>query len=230
MFTVPSQVIGQELEKLFVSGEYVTHFRPDDSSNPFSKLYAEKRRAVIDLLPGTGLKVLDVGTGMGRIAIPLAERHAVTACDLSMHMLRLASEASEGRLDALAVADTRRLPFADRSFDAAVCLDVLPHLPDPELALREARRVLRPGGIFLVDSTNSIPWWTLAYPRYVGRRPARWWGTLRSGGVLPEWSTRVWHRRLDSFLELLDQAGFSLKAVHTFGPRVCPKWHLAVAA
>jgi ubiquinone/menaquinone biosynthesis C-methylase UbiE len=216
-------------ESLFVSGDYVRYFRPDDSSNPFQKLYGEKRQAVIDLLPGTGLNVLDVGSGMGRIAIPLAQRHAVTACDLSWHMLRLASDDSGGKLSSLAVADARRLPFADRSFDAALCIDVLPHLSDPALALSEARRVLRPGGTFIVDSTNSMPLWTLAYPHYLGRRPARWVGIWRSGGVLPEWSSRVWHRGFGTFMKLLDQAGFSVKSVHNFGPRICPKWHMAVA-
>lgn len=219
----------QEPEALFTSGAYVHYFQPDQPSNPFRNLYAEKRQAVIDLVPGSGLSVLDVGAGMGRIAIPLAQRHNVTACDLSWQMLHLADGDSRGTLRALAVADARQLPFAAASFDVAVCTDVLPHLKNPELALSEARRVVRPGGTLIVDSTNSVPFWTLAYPRYLGRRPTRWWDIWRSGGVLPEWSGRVWHRSFGTFMTLLEEAGFSVKSVHNFGPRFCPKWHLAVA-
>ena len=51
----------------------------------------------------------------------------------------------------------------------------------------------------------------------------------QSGGVLPEWSSRVRHHRRRSFLGLLAEAGFNVASVRGFGPRGCPKWHLAVA-
>jgi SAM-dependent methyltransferase len=63
-------------------------------------------------------------------------------------------------------ADALALPFADDSFDAAVAVNVLDHLHDPVPALLEARRVVRPGGLFVAgaisrrDSPEFAPFWS----------------------------------------------------------------------
>ncbi len=219
---------GRGLNELFTSGAYVEHFQPDNRSNPFSAVYESKRAWIVDSVSGQGQRVLDVGGAMGRMAIPLARRHKVTVCDLSHDMLQLARSGADTRLD-LAVGDIRALPFKDSHFDYALCIDVLPHLPTTEQAMKEIRRVLRPGGTLIIDSTNSVPLWTLAYPRYLGRRPWRWMKIWRSGGVLPDWTSRVRHMRLKEFVRVVTGAGFKVKVRRDFGPRLCPKWHLIVA-
>ncbi len=215
-------------EELFTSGAYVSQFRPDDASNPFAAPYARKRDAVIASVAGADRQVLDVGGGMGRMAVPLSKRHFVTLTDISEQMLDLARVHESPRLR-LQQADARRLPFADGSFDYELCIDVLPHIPEPSEAIREAHRVLKDGGRLIVDVTNSLPFWTLAYPRYIGRRPVRWMQTWRHGGVLPEWSERVRHHRKRYLARLLEEGGFDVTSFSAFGPRACPKWHLAVA-
>lgn len=215
-------------EELFTSGAYVSQFRPDDASNPFARTYAQKRDAVIAAVEGLDQRVLDVGGGMGRMSVPLSKRHFVTLTDISDHMLDLAREHASPRLR-LQRADARELPFEDGAFDYVLCIDVLPHIPEPADAIREAHRVLRPGGTLIVDVTNSVPFWTLAYPRYVGRRPVRWLKTWRSGGVLPEWSERVRHHRRRDLVRLLEDGGFGLSSLSRFGPRACAKWHVAMA-
>ncbi|TMD32618.1 MAG: class I SAM-dependent methyltransferase [Chloroflexi bacterium] len=215
-------------EELFTSGAYVSDFQPESASNPFAADYARKRKAVIDAVSGTDQRVLDLGGGMGRMSIPLSSRHFVTLTDISPQMLELARPHASERLR-LQVADARSLPFEDQSFDYVLAIDLLPHIPSPQDLLLEARRVLKPGGRLIIDNTNSVPLWTLAYPRYLGRRPYRWVRIWRSGGVLPEWSSRVRHHRRRSFLGLLAEAGFNVASVRGFGPRGCPKWHLAVA-
>ena len=215
-------------EELFTSGAYVHDFRPDVRANPFEADYARKRDAIVGSVAGFDKKVLDVGGGMGRMSIPLSARHFVTLTDLSPQMLDLARPKASSRL-VLRQANARSLPFADESFDYVLCIDVLPHLLDPMEAVLEARRVLRPGGTLLVDVTNSNPFWTLAYPSYVGRRPGRWIQVFQSSGVLPEWRSRVRHHRRSELVAFVEKAGLELRSIRTFGPKACPKWLLATA-
>jgi len=218
----------QTHEELFTSGAYVSSFQPDDESNPFAADYQRKRAAVIEAVAGRDQWVLDLGGGMGRMSIPLSKHHYVTLTDISPQMVDMVRPHATERL-ALQVADARSVPFADASFDYVLAIDLLPHIPVPEQLLAEARRVLKPGGVLIIDVTNSMPWWTLAYPRYLGRNPNRWISIWRSGGVLPEWSSRVRHHRRDRLVGLLEESGFKVTSLRGFGPRVCPKWHLAVA-
>ena len=215
-------------EELFTSGAYVRDFQPETRANPFANIYAKKRDAVIRSVDGADQRVLDLGGGMGRMSVPLSRHHFVTLTDISPQMLELARQHASDRLR-LQVADARTLPFEDGAFDYVLCIDLLPHIPEPQQLLREAHRVLRSGGTLVIDSTNARPWWTLAYPRYMGSRPTRWVQIWQAGGVLPEWRTRVRHHRRDQFVAYLNEARFQVRSIRGFGPRACPKWHLAVA-
>jgi len=119
--------------------------------------------ALQGLPPLEGLDVLDVGCGIGRLTVPLAERKArVVSFDNSAAMLG----ACRRNVEAAGAADFVRyqkgsaasLPFADASFDAVTCVGVLEHLPAATRlqALGEMMRVLRPvGSIVLVLNNPS---------------------------------------------------------------------------
>lgn len=102
-------------------------------------------------------RMLDVGTGPGHVPVLVCERSAdarVVGVDLSRHMLaraeaRRARSPHRERLS-FAVADAKRLDFADASFDAVFSNTILHHIPDPRPFLAELARVLRPGGVLLV--------------------------------------------------------------------------------
>jgi SAM-dependent methyltransferase len=111
--------------------------------------------------------VLDVGGGNGRLArlLPgLAMRCLLI--DLSPTMLDLAPRPA-------ARADGARLPVANASVDAVAALFTLYHYGDPLVPIREARRVLRPGGLFAACAPNrdsdpelaqAVPGWGAASP------------------------------------------------------------------
>lgn len=204
---------------------YREHFRPDEDG-PFRAIYRKKLELVLALLMHDDpLHILDVGGGYGRLSGPLGARHRVTLLDISREMLDEARLGCRGDV-ALVEGDARRLPFPDATFDALVAVDLLVHLPDFAAGLRELARVVRPGGRLIVDSTNASPWWVLAYPAYVSWRPRRLIRTLRSGGVLPEWTRVVHHQRADQVVVAMAAAGLEAELTTSIGPPWCAKWHL----
>lgn len=107
-------------------------------------------------------RVLDVAAGTGRVARALLREVAfdgtVVNVDLAAGMLA-AGQATcadwPGRVTWVR-APAGRLPFPDAAFDCVTCLEALEFLPDAGQALREYRRVLKPGGQLLI--TNRVGW------------------------------------------------------------------------
>ncbi len=132
----------------------------EPSANPHeSVLRGHQRRTVADsaeyLLPHLepGLSVLDIGCGPGTITADLAERVApgmVVAVDLFADVLDVARAEVERRELSnvrFATADVHRLDLPDDGFDVVHAHQVLQHVANPVRALREMRRVCRPGGV-----------------------------------------------------------------------------------
>jgi SAM-dependent methyltransferase len=110
------------------------------------------------LLAGQGIAtVLDLGCGGGHVSYRAAPHVArVVACDVTQAMLDEVANTAAGR--GLANIETRRaaaenLPFAAGSYDAVLCRFSAHHWQDFEAGLREARRVLKPGGLAVFVDT-----------------------------------------------------------------------------
>ena len=103
---------------------------------------------------------LDVGCGTGALLEEVRARWpgaAGVGVDLSLEMLAIARHRLPPTV-ALIAADAGRLPLADGSFDLATCTSALHHWPEPEVALAEVARVLRPGGrLVLTDWRDDDP-------------------------------------------------------------------------
>lgn len=125
-----------------------------------------------------GHRVLDLGCGEGRHAhgLHMLGGLDVVGVDLDEASLRTAREglatlppraAGDPHRTSFLAGDATRLAFADDTFDAVICSEVLEHLPDYDAALREIRRVLRPGGRLCVTVPHGWPeriCWRLAPP------------------------------------------------------------------
>jgi demethylmenaquinone methyltransferase / 2-methoxy-6-polyprenyl-1,4-benzoquinol methylase len=116
------------------------------------------RKVVVDAVdPQPGEVVLDLAAGTGTSSQPFADRGAhVVPCDFSFGMLRVGKQARP-RLGFTA-GDATRLPFADHTFDAVTISFGLRNVVDPDAALREMRRVTRPGGRLVVCEFSHPTW------------------------------------------------------------------------
>jgi SAM-dependent methyltransferase len=104
-----------------------------------------------------GARVLDVGCGTGANGPVLAEAgRTAYGIDMSPVPLGLAGTGERGHAARLR-GDAGHLPFADKSFDMVVALDVLEHIADDAAAAGELLRVLRPGGV-LIAFVPALQW------------------------------------------------------------------------
>jgi SAM-dependent methyltransferase len=119
-----------------------------DQTRPLAETIAKPGiQAILDIT-GPGRHLLDVGTGTGRISIPLLERGLdVIGCDLSSKMLsRLQEKLPSARI---AQADATYLPFPSEHFEFVMTVHILHLIPFWRDVLREIARVLQPGGAYL---------------------------------------------------------------------------------
>ena len=107
-------------------------------------------------LPPAGQSLLEVGAGFGRLADEYAAFERVALLDASeVHVASArASLGGDSRIE-VTLGDALALPYPTASFDAAVCVRVIHHFGDPAPLLAELARVVRPGGILVLEYANK---------------------------------------------------------------------------
>lgn len=115
-----------------------------------------ERLALQKLMPATGGRLIDIGAGFGRLADFYHGYDEIFLLDYSRSMLREAQERLGSDLPCTYVAaDLYNLPLNDALFDTALTVRVLHHVRDIPAALREIRRLMRPGGVYILEYANK---------------------------------------------------------------------------
>jgi SAM-dependent methyltransferase len=173
-------------------------------------------------LPAAPATVLDVGGAAGRYALPLAAQgyavHLVDPVPLHVEQALAASASAQRPLAAVLLGDARALPYDDASADAVLLLGPLYHLVDREdrlTALREARRVLRPGGVVVAaaisrwaSTADGICAGHLRDPRFAAmvEHDVRT-GVHENPSQHPGWFATAWFSRPEELVEEVAEAG-----------------------
>lgn len=148
----------------------------------YDRLMPAADRSVIEaglrLADGDVTRVVDLAGGSGRVARRLQADYDVAVFDLSRPMLR------QARRHGLAAvqADATRLPVPTDALDGVVVADAYHHLPDPAAVLDEVERVLRPGGVIVVQDFDprTVRGWAIE----IVERILGWPATFRTPGAL----------------------------------------------
>ncbi len=187
--------------------QYYDRLAPDYDAERFGHSYgkfidAQERAILARLLPPGAARILDLGCGTGRLSA-----FATHGCDASVESLKVARQKSDRTFVG---ADATRLPFAPASFDAAFSFHLLMHLAPTVIAglLREAGRVLRPGGVLIADIPSALR------RRLHPRRDSGWHGATSL--------TTAQLRQLaaPAGLALRDTRGIALTPVHRIPRRL----------
>lgn len=144
-----------------------------EESDLTSRVYQERKNVALSWIEQfslpAGARVLDLGCGAGYTAVALAHcGYQVYAVDSEQAMLEMTSRraVAGGVKITTALADAHALTFADGTFDLVLALGVVPWLHSPRNALREMRRVLKPGGFLVVSCDNRKRLTSLLDPVY----------------------------------------------------------------
>ncbi len=160
------------------------------SSGGVEEIYSNDDRVAEQIeraLPVDGLRVLEVGAGSGRDGIRLAGNGArVVSLDYSMPSLRMIGSQLKGETSVkLCCGDAFDLPFAGGTFDIVFHQGLLEHFRNPGDLIAENRRVLKPGGLLLVDVPQRYHYYTAV--KHILIAMGRWfagWETEYSVGEL----------------------------------------------
>jgi dolichol-phosphate mannosyltransferase len=150
-----------QLRNSVASSDY--DHRAFDSLIPLQRYWQRQRHRIVlgylgSCRSGWPASILDVGCGSSRIIQDLPKAIGLDILFPKLRFLR-------GRHGRLVQGTVFALPFADASFDAVICSEVLEHVPDEARVVEELSRVLRPGGMLILGTPDYSRWlwWVLEW-------------------------------------------------------------------
>jgi len=135
------------------SYDYPKYWEGREYENTSDRLAVTK---LLRLVPKGG-EIVDIGGGFGRL-IPAYQKHfsKLTLVDSSEKMLSQAKKMFGQNNLTLVRAFAEKLPFTDKSFDAALMVRTYHHLADNQKAINEVGRIVKPGGYFILEFANKL--------------------------------------------------------------------------
>jgi 2-polyprenyl-3-methyl-5-hydroxy-6-metoxy-1,4-benzoquinol methylase len=170
----------------------------------FVRITGERHLSFLSRGLKPGARILDVGCGRGVVLGALAEfGFEVHGQEISAEAVRGADPRAEIRI----AASLAEAEYDEKSFDQIIIWHVLEHLSDPARTLREAHRLLRPGGRLIVAVPN------------LSSLQARWAGADWFHLDLPR---HLYHFPLEALRRLMVESGFQIGPTHHFSLRQNP--------
>jgi len=190
-----TNVVGNELDLDTIARAYARWAPVYDLV--FGTVFESGRKAAIAAAERIGGRILEVGVGTG-ISLPqYSPANRLYGVDISEPMLRKArervSQLGLTHVEGLSVMDAEHLCFPDSSFDVVVAQYVITTVPDPEAALDEFARVLKPGGeIVLVSRVGAEAGLRRALERWFAPAARKLgWRTQFSWERYADWAKRI---------------------------------------
>ncbi len=149
MSSADKQAVLEHFDRLSASGDWSRLYAVADG---FTYHFHVRRARILELLPERPGQVVDLGCGPGVMVEAIRERGgAFLGIDYSPEMVREASVRFQGVPEvSFRQGDIEALALPDDTYDTVICMAVLEYLETPDKALREIRRILKPGGVALV--------------------------------------------------------------------------------
>ena len=204
-----------DLKKELINAKKNSHYS-ERLNPPVAKLLKK--------LKNRSLKILELGCAEGYYGHCFAKGNIVFGLDSCVkRLLSDRGKTLSGDYRVLTLANVLKIPFADKEFDVVIATELIEHILETKIFLKEINRVLKPGGELILSTPNVASFWTRMSLLFGSGKGFAPWRVLKgkspynppSSIVYPYQTVHIRFFTFGSLREILEQSGF--KVIHTAG-------------